>query len=391
VRRALADTVRAMPDVVASTSASDATVVVVIVAARLLVPLLIPRLPLIILAALVIDAADQTILQRLTDVDTSETGLYQSYDKAMDVYYLSIAYLSTMRNWSSDAAFRIAQFLFYYRLVGTTLFELIGARVILLIFPNTFEYFFIAYEAIRIRYRPWLRSARTWALLAAGIWIFIKLPQEYWIHVAQLDFTDTVRDHPWFGVLIVVGLLALAVAAFLLRRRLPPAEHPARWQADELPPPVARELDRPHAPRRFLSASLFEKIALLGLVAVIFSQFLPSVDASPLQVVVAVVIVVVGNTALSEALARRTTRRVWPLAARFGALVAFNFALVLVTTAILGGSTRQWGTALFFAYLVSLLVWFYDAYAPVHEARVRAYGGVRSPQDLWGRVRERTP
>jgi len=198
--------------VFASTDASDATVVAIVVLSRLLVPLLIPRFPLAIIAALVIDAADQTVLAALTDVDTSETGLYQSYDKAMDIYYLSIAYLSTMRNWTSDAAFRISQFLFFYRLIGVALFELIGERWLLLVFPNTFEYFFIAYEVVRLRYEPARRSARFWLLLAAFIWIFIKLPQEYWIHVAQLDFTDAVRDHPWFGVAIVVALIALAVA-----------------------------------------------------------------------------------------------------------------------------------------------------------------------------------
>ena len=40
---------------------------------------------------------------------------------------------------------------------------------------------------------------------AAFIWIFIKLPQEYWIHVAQLDTTDLIKedilgvpsDTPW--------------------------------------------------------------------------------------------------------------------------------------------------------------------------------------------------
>jgi hypothetical protein len=58
------------------------------------------------------------VLDALTDVDTSETGPYQSVDKGLDIYYLSIAYLATTRNWTSDVAFRIARFLFYYRLVG---------------------------------------------------------------------------------------------------------------------------------------------------------------------------------------------------------------------------------------------------------------------------------
>ena len=40
-----------------------------------------------------------------------------------------------------------------------------------------------------------------WLLVgaAAFIWIFIKLPQEWWIHVAQLDMTDFIKESI-FGV-----------------------------------------------------------------------------------------------------------------------------------------------------------------------------------------------
>ena len=73
------------------------TVFVVVVLLRFLVPLAIPRFPLpAILAALVLDAADQSIFQMFTD---DPLPGYQTYDKALDVYYLAIAYMSTMRNW----------------------------------------------------------------------------------------------------------------------------------------------------------------------------------------------------------------------------------------------------------------------------------------------------
>jgi hypothetical protein len=306
----------------------------------------------------------------------------------MDVYYLSIAYLSTMRNWTSDPAFRIGQFLFYYRLVGTALFELIGARVILLIFPNTFEYYFIAYEAVRLRWKPALRSARTWALVAAFIWIFIKLPQEYWIHVAQLDFTDTMRAHPGLAVAIVVALIGLAVAAVLLRHRLPPAEHPLRWEADPLP---AAAGVAPASPRPFLSTVLLEKIVLLALISVIFSQFLPSVSASPLEVVLGVVVVVSLNTLLSTRLARRGDPRIESHALRFAALVALNTVLVLGTALILGGDTDIIGTALFFGYLVSLILTLFDAFRPVYDVRFPSEDRVASVHDLVRRVRMRVP
>ena len=61
---------------------------------------------------------------------------YQGYDKAMDVYYLAIAYTSTLRNWTSSPAFAVSRFLYFYRLVGVTAFELSGWRPLLLIFPT---------------------------------------------------------------------------------------------------------------------------------------------------------------------------------------------------------------------------------------------------------------
>ena len=81
----------------------DGLIFGVVVASRVLVPLAIPRFPLpAMLAALVIDGIDQTIFQTFTDLDL--TG-YQSYDKALDVYYLSIAYVATLRNWTNLDAF----------------------------------------------------------------------------------------------------------------------------------------------------------------------------------------------------------------------------------------------------------------------------------------------
>ena len=54
----------------------------------------------------------------------------------------------------SGTAVQIARFLFFYRMVGVMAFELTGWRPLLLVFPNTFEYFFIAYELVRLRWDP---------------------------------------------------------------------------------------------------------------------------------------------------------------------------------------------------------------------------------------------
>ena len=347
----------------------DETLVALIVAARLFIPLLIPRLPLVIVVALVIDAVDQTLLATFTEVDTSESGSYQSVDKALDVYYLSIAYLSTMRNWTSRPAFRVAQFLFYYRLVGVLLFELTDERLMLLLFPNTFEYFFIAYEVARLRYEPSRFSARFWVLVAAGLWIFVKLPQEYWIHIAKLDFTDTVRDHPGFGVAVVVALVVAAlVVIFVIVPRLPAPDWSWRLRADPLPPAAAEERGR------ILSEETLEKVCLLALLCIIFASILPGIDATVFQVVAGVTAIVLANAAISLATARRG-------GLEYAALLPTNLVLVYLANALLS-ERRDFdlSTGLFFGFLIATIIWLYDAFRPVYEQRfARAPSSIKVP------------
>jgi hypothetical protein len=359
------------PHVVAAASADDAAVVVVIVVARLLVPLLIPRFPLVILVAFLLDAVDNGLLSGLTKVDLSPDGPYQSWDKALDIYYLSIAYLSTMRNWTSLPAFRIGRFLFYYRLVGNVLFELLQSRAMLLVFPNTFEFFFIAYEAIRLRYDTARVAARVWLLLAAGLWVFVKLPQEYWIHIAQLDFTDTVAEHPWFGIACALGVLGVLGAAwFFVRPRLPPPSHDWRLRADPLPvslPQARRRHARDLLARRALLAELGEQVVLLALLCIVFAEILPGIDAAPSQVTVGIVAIVGANAAISIAGAR--LGRI-PAGAGFATLVVCNLALVFAASVVLSDRADfQLGAGCFFALLITLIIWLYNVYKPVHDLR----------------------
>ncbi len=366
----------------------DGLIFAAVVAARVLVPLGIPRFPLpVMLACLVIDGLDQTIFQTFTSLDLSG---YQQYDKALDVYYLSIAYTATMRNWTSLDAFNVSRFLYFYRLVGVVAFELTQVRALLLVFPNTFEYFFDAYEGVRVRWDPRRMSRQLVIGIAAFIWIFIKLPQEWWIHVAQLDATDIIKtrifgvstDTSWPdafaarpGVLvllaIVLALLALA-AWWLLTRRLPPADRPPTFDADKRQPPVdPLAIDRV---RRRLAGPLFdrellEKIVLVSLVSVIFGRMLPGVEAAPLEIAIGVAIVIVANAAVTEWLVRRG--RLWTtLVRRFIVMLTINLAIVLVGQVFLrflvGASLEH---ALVLILLLTLIVTLYDQYRTIYLAR----------------------
>jgi hypothetical protein len=366
----------------------DGVILTAVVVARVAVPLAIPRFPLpAMLAALVIDGIDQTIFQTFTTLDL--TG-YQAYDKALDVYYLSIAYVATLRNWTNLAAYGVSRFLYYYRLVGVVLFELTQLRWVLLVFPNTFEYFFDFYEAVRTRWDPRRMSLGVLIGAAASIWIFIKLPQEWWIHVAQLDMTDFLKEEV-FGVPaetswgdavaanptvvlvagIVVALLAVLVW-WLLTRRLPPADRPFTLDADAEQPavdPVAIRRRRERMAQTFFDGELLEKIVLVSLVSVIFAQMLPGKEESPLGIAIGVGLVILVNTAVSEWFIRRGQR--WGSVLRqFGLTLALNVAIVAVAgIALRLMSAAPLQHALIFVLLLTLIVTLYDRYRPVHLTR----------------------
>lgn len=376
----------------AASTTSDWLVFWVVAGARFLLPLMIPRFPLPgILASLVLDAVDQTIFQQFTGLALEG---YQGYDKALDIYYLTVAYISTLRNWSSRFAFRVSRFLFYWRLAGVALFELTQLRWLLLVFPNTFEYFFVFYVAYGLRWDPEGMSKRLLIGAAAAIWIVIKLPQEYWIHIAQIDTTDWIKTGlfkvpvhtPWtvivrtwpavFVVAIVVVVLTLVPVWLWGSRRLPPADRrPAlsadiyqpEWTAAQVRNAVTSEASR------IMDVALMEKTALISLVSLIFAQVLPGVRANNLQLVLGVAFVVIVNTILSHLWARRGFGWVFTLV-QFVVLFAINLDLILAYALLRSRVEAPVSIAnvLFFALLLSLLVTLFDRYHQVYLMRFAA-------------------
>jgi hypothetical protein len=345
-------------------------VVVLVVAARFLVPLAIPRRPVpALLAALVLDAVDQTIFQAVgADFDG-----YQGYDKALDVYYLAVAYASTLRNWAPGMAFRTARFLWYYRLVGVAAFELTGARPLLLLFPNTFEYFFLAYELVRTRCDPRRLTDRQVLALAGGIWVLIKLPQEWWIHIAQLDVTDVLAAQPQLvPLLIIAAALAGAGLVVWMRMRPPPRDWALTTRVDTHLPPVdrvgaARTL--PLTSRAFLSM-VGEKILLVSLVVVIFAQVLPDLRATPTQILLSTLTLIVANAVCSQLLARRGAT--WrSTLAQFVAMAVLNAAIIIALRLLPGssGASFELGSSLFFSLLLTLLITLYDRFSTIRGER----------------------
>ena len=290
----------------------------------------------------------------------------------MDLFYLAIAYLATMRNWTRSSAVSISRFLFFYRMVGVVAFEITGVRALLLVFPNTFEYFFIAYEVVRLRWDPRRFGRRFWVVAAAAIWVLVKLPQEYWIHVAQLDFTDTWSEVAWFPPLVIgAASVALAVLWFVVRPRLLPADWPWRVAADPLPAGTESAAQRDAwtaANVRVWSWSTLEKVVLVGLLSTIYARILPGLEVSDLRMFVGIAAFVVVNAAISLVVARHIGSRT-RLSAAIGARVLVNVGLVLLARLLLGAGALTLTSTLFFVLLLSLLVTFHDRYAPIAAVR----------------------
>lgn len=338
-----------------------------VVGARVLVPLAIPKYPLPgIIGAFLVDAVDQTIFQTFGGLPAH----YEQYDKALDLYYQVIAYTSMLRNWTDPMAFRIGRFLWYFRLVGTVLFELLHDGWLLLIFPNTFEYFFMAYEIVRVCWDPTRMRRRTLLTVAGTIWIVVKLPQEWWIHVAKLDFTDEAGEHLWIVPAVIVACLVALIVLVANWHRLPEPD----WR-----PTVRVDLHRPvsevaaPSPAAILGIplwwSLLEKVVLVGLISIVFAQVLGA-RASPTQIVLAVLIFVAINAGVSHAISSRG-HRWWTATAQFGTLAAINSATVEIFVLLRDRLTADAdpSRAFFLVLLISLLIALYDRYRAMRVSR----------------------
>jgi hypothetical protein len=155
-------------------------VVVVIGAIRIPGSLPVLRWPLAGgLLAILVDLSD-LLLQDLLDLGGVPD--YQGLDKWLDQVYLGCFLVVALR-WTGPAR-TVAIALYAYRLVGFVAFELTHERALLLLFPNVFEFWFIAVAALgAARVGAWsmARIAAVIVLLTA-----LKEFQEWALHGAKL-------------------------------------------------------------------------------------------------------------------------------------------------------------------------------------------------------------
>jgi hypothetical protein len=145
--------------------------------------------------------------------------------------------------------------------------------------------------------------------LAAGLWFVVRLPHEWWVHIARLDPTDFTKtrilgadlETPlWRAVFqapLVTGALTVVAALLALvlwrsRQRLKGLGRGRRRLAGNGARPPAESglqnsgVGRLPRVRRLRLAALLEKVLLVTPICVIFQQTLPGLEANGIQAAV---------------------------------------------------------------------------------------------------------
>lgn len=163
--------------------------IIAVTLCRLLLPLAITTWPLGgVLASLLMDAVD---LQIITALTRQQFSAYQQWDKALDLYYLTFAWLVS-RSWRNTLARKTSNRLIAIRIIGVGLFTFTLHRPLLFFFPNLFEHFYLYYLSYwRIYRREPFRSRWALALTLAAL-LTLKLGQEYVIHYGHIRYWEWV-------------------------------------------------------------------------------------------------------------------------------------------------------------------------------------------------------
>lgn len=167
----------------------------IVIALRILVPLLIFRKNLTGgFLAMLLDGFDVILIDLMKLGGFS--GHYHQIDKVLDTYYLGIEAVVAF-GWTNQYERLPALVLFAFRLIGVGLFELTQERIVLFLFPNMFENWWLYVVAVR-RWRPqW--TPNSWRGVAIPMFIMLvpKMAQEYLLHFAEAQPWNWFKENFW--------------------------------------------------------------------------------------------------------------------------------------------------------------------------------------------------
>lgn len=204
------------------------------IAIRLIVPVFILRWPLGgMIAGIVADTLDVVIVAAVRS-QTFEN--YVLTDKLLDAYMLGFAAFVSLR-WENRIARLTSVVLFLYRIAGVLVLEATGARWVLFVFPNVFDFFFV-YHLTTVKWLPHLEiNGYRRLALVMSVLLSMKLVQEYILHVAELRPGCWLSAHIFGTVRPFFAMLASKYLDFT-REVLSSLGIQARETAGDQPDPV---------------------------------------------------------------------------------------------------------------------------------------------------------
>lgn len=131
------------------------------------------------LIAVFVDLSDLFLMGWL---DLGGLGNYQAFDKWLDLAYM-VTFLIAALRWDGVER-NVAVALFAFRMIGFLIFEITGARLVLLAFPNVFEFWFIG-VAGRLHWFPDVTMTRHRVIGLLIICLILKMAQEWIVHGGQ--------------------------------------------------------------------------------------------------------------------------------------------------------------------------------------------------------------
>ena len=132
------------------------------------------------LLAIVVDLSDLLLRDTL---DLGGVPDYQSLDKWLDQVYMACFLVVALR-WNGLER-GVAVGLYVLRLVGFLAFEATGERVILFLFPNVFEPWFLVVAAVH-HFRPGFTWSRPVLGATMTVIVAVKEVQEWALHVGRV-------------------------------------------------------------------------------------------------------------------------------------------------------------------------------------------------------------
>lgn len=119
---------------------------------------------------------------------------YHATDKILDMYYMGIEAIVAFR-WVNPWAKWTALALFGLRTIGFFAFEVTGARIVLFVFPNLFENWWLYCAAVFLYWPRLAPSSWRTTLIPLGILLIPKMAQEYVLHFSEAQPWNWTKDN----------------------------------------------------------------------------------------------------------------------------------------------------------------------------------------------------